>query len=46
MSEDILIPQWEKDIRDPNKIPLMDCNCMIIGFRDLREGEKPRTINL
>lgn len=45
-SGDIIIPKFEKDIRDPNKIPLMDDNCTIIGFRDLRPGEKPRTITI
>jgi hypothetical protein len=54
-SGDILVPQFEKDLMDPNKIPitkgcsntqcLCDRKCKeIIGFRDRLPNEKPRII--
>ena len=38
-SGDILIPQWDKDLLNPNKMPILDDNSMIIGFRDRLPGE-------
>ena len=49
--ENILTPQFEKDIRDPNKVPILrgcsnqQCFCTgkcneIIGFRDRLPGER------
>jgi hypothetical protein len=54
-SGDILVPQYEKDLMDPNKIPITrgcsnpQCFCdgkckKIIGFRDRLFNENPRKV--